>query len=116
MKDRIVPTTRTMSDTSSNSMPNSKTADTRGIDDVKETISQFMDRIAVAKATGDEWIETTPEIVHHYNRAGLGGAEFFIYSGIKVCEHGKLEGILAKESTQIGQTLHGSKEGIIEGR
>ena len=53
-----------------------------------------MDKIAFAKNNGDEWIETTPEIIKHYNREGLGGAEYFIYSGVKVCEKGKLESIL----------------------
>lgn len=86
------------------------------LNDVKETISQFMDKIAIAKGNGDEWVETTPEIIHHYNRRGLGGAKYFLYDGIKVCEFGQSEKIEAEMHEPMGQRIFGKSEGVLEGR
>lgn len=83
------------------------------INDVKETISTFLDKIATAKGQGEESIETTPEIIAHYNRNGLNGAEYFIYNGIKVYPLGKKAEIEAKENEQLGQKIHGVQEGVV---
>lgn len=90
----------------------------QAIDDTRETVSQFQDKIAIAQANKVEWIETTPEIIAHYNRGpnGLNGKPYFIYGGIKVCEKGKLQEVIAQENEQIGRRLHGPTEGHIEGR
>lgn len=85
------------------------------VDDVKETVSSFMDKIARAKADGIEYIETSPEMIQFYNRNGLNGSEYFIYSGIKVFPEGKAEAILNKEAEQIGQRIHGIQEGVVIG-
>jgi hypothetical protein len=86
------------------------------IDDVKETVSEFMDKIAQAKHAGEESIEASPEIIAHYNRNGLNGAKFFIYSGIKVYPTGKTQEIEDEINTPLGQTLHGAQEGKLENR
>ncbi len=83
------------------------------LDDVKETVNSFLDKIAVAKSNGDESIETTPEIISHYNRNGLNGAQYFIYSGIKVYPLGKKAEIEKKENEQMGQKIHGVQEGVV---
>jgi hypothetical protein len=62
-------------------------------DTYQETMHEFMSKIATAKAVGDEWVETTPEIIKTIQPRGLGGAKFFCYQGVKVCEIGKIEEI-----------------------
>lgn len=96
--------------------PAPTTTKTADIDDTRETVSQFLDKIIQAQGSKTEWIETTPEIIAHYNRNGLGGKNYFIYGGIKVCEKGKLEETIAQENEQLGVRLHGPMEGKIEGR
>lgn len=85
------------------------------VNDVKETVSQFRDKIELAKVNGDEWVETSPEIIAHYQRKGMGPAQFFLFEGVKVCEYGKIDEILSKENQQMGVFLHGSREGLQEG-
>ena len=83
------------------------------VDDVKETVSSFLDKIAVAKNNGEDSIETSPEMIAHYNRRGLNGAEYFILSGIKVYPTGKRAEIEAREAEQLGQKIHGIQEGVV---
>lgn len=66
-----------------------------------------MDKIARAKAHGDDHVEVSKDVIDFYNKGGLGGAEFFYYQGIMVCEPGKYEKIKARHNLQIGQILHG---------
>lgn len=84
-----------------------------------------MDDIALAKHMGNEWVETTPEIIHHYNRNGLGERDvlgkkipvrYFIFDGIKVCAQGDLDKILEEESTPVEVLVHGAQEGVVVGR
>lgn len=82
----------------------------------KETVSLFLDKVAVAQANGEEWVETTPEIIKHYNRNGLKGSKFFIFQGIKVCEYGQSEKIEDENNTQLDVKLFGAKEGTVVGR
>lgn len=86
------------------------------VDDTKETVHTFLDKIAVAKMNGIEWVETSKEIIHHYNRSGLNGSKYFLFDGIKVCEKGELENILSDENTQSQFKVHGSEEGMVLGR
>lgn len=81
-----------------------------------ETISMFEGKIAHAKHNGDEWIETSPEVISYFNRKGLGGNEYFMYKDIKVCEYGKRDKIIDRENISMDQRLHGSSEGVIEGQ
>ncbi len=84
------------------------------VDDTKETVSQFLDKIAVAKSSGEEWVETSPEIIMHYNRHGLNGAKFFIFEGIKVCELGKLDEIIKEIEEPLHYKMYGASEAKID--
>jgi len=79
-----------------------------------ETVTQFLTRIAVCQAEGHESIETTPEVIKHFNPKGLGTADYFIYKGVKVFPHGRTDEILSDESVQMGQRLHGTGEGKLD--
>lgn len=90
------------------------------MDAVTETINTFRDKISIAKLEGEEWVETTPEIIRYFNRSGLGKvhgkeAKYFVYDGIKVCENGKKDEIIKEEAVQRGQLMHGASECVIEG-
>lgn len=88
----------------------------RVIDDTVETVNSFIDKIMRAKIGGDTWIETDRHIINHYNRNGLGMVPYFIYQGIKVYETGTKEACDKEENMQLGRRLHGSSEGLVEGR
>lgn len=90
-------------------------AETIDIDDTKETVHTFLDKISLAKSQGDDSIETTDAIITHYNRAGLNGGKYFIFQGIKVYPKGQTDAIEAEERQQMGQKLHGSSEGRLDG-
>ncbi len=92
-------------------------------DDTRLLVSEFMDSIAIAKTNGDEWVETSPEIIRHYNRKGMGinpltgkQNEFFLFDGIKVCPIGRIHAIEEEMDKQMNIRMHGEKEGIILGR
>ena len=101
--------------------PGSKTDMTQALKDglvsktERETISQFMDKIHEATMEGKEWVETSPEIVRHYNKSsgGLGRAGYFIFQGIKVCETGKSAGLAEKMGRELGKETYGSSEGSV---
>lgn len=81
------------------------------VDDTpKEKVSDFIGRIEEAKQTGEEWIETSPEIIQFYNRRGLNGGKYFIFQGIKVCEHGMKDKIVEEENTPISMRVFGKAE------
>lgn len=77
-----------------------------------ETPDDLMRKVTLAKAERKEYVETTPEVIQHFNRTGLNGAEYFILHGIKVFPYGKTDQILEKENEYIGRRLHGASEGI----
>lgn len=87
--------------------------------EVIETITDFKNKIDAAKMAAAEddsqpWVETTPEVIKYYNRKGLGGAEYYMHEGVRVCEYGKKEAILAREKESMDQRLHGDKEAVRE--
>lgn len=84
--------------------------------EIIETLSQFKAKLDYAKMEGDEWVETTPEIINYFNRNGLGDAGYYIHEGIKVCLIGTRDKIIEKESQQMDRRLHGETEGVVEGR
>lgn len=57
----------------------------------------------------EEWVETTPEIIDHFNKQGLGGARYFVYKGIKVCAEGELEPIQEYLAKTMEERVHGTK-------
>lgn len=94
----------------SSPIPKDKLSTSEDVDDTRETVYTFLDKVSRAKMEGDEWIETTPEIIHHYNRSGLNGAKFFIYDGVKVCENGMREKIETDMNEAMGIKIHGTGE------
>jgi hypothetical protein len=84
-----------------------------------ETVGDFVGRIATAqldeKDSGEvQSIEACDRIIKHFNRRGLGGAEYFIYQGVKVFPIGKTEEILERESISADQKMHGTTGGVVE--
>jgi len=91
------------------------------IDDVTETVNAFLNKIAAAQGAGEEWVETTPEIIAHFNKRGMGinpltgkPNRHFVFNGIKVCPYGEQEQIETEMSEQLSIRLHGKDEGVLE--
>lgn len=82
----------------------------------RETTMMFMDKIETAILNGDEWVETSPELIAHYNRKGLGPNEYFIFKNIKVCAYGKSEECQNKMDADLHRLMHGAQEARFEGR
>lgn len=79
-----------------------------------ETLTEFQSNIDAAKMNGDEWVETTPEIIKYYNRNGLGKhAKYFIFHNIKVCERGQLQAIQSEMDRQLGKINFGDDEATV---
>ena len=76
----------------------------------KETIHRFYEKIHEAKMARQEWIETSEEIIDHYNPDGIGQAGFFIFQGIKCAPFGKKDALVAEMSKSLGQINHGDQE------
>lgn len=72
--------------------------------------------LELATTKEEQWVETTPEVIAKLNRNGLGGAKYFIYKGVKVCEYGKVEEIIAEEDTPVSDRVMGVAQAKIEGR
>lgn len=75
-------------------------------------LSEFLAKVAAAKAEGTEWVETSPEVIAHFNPRGLGGAKHFCFQGVLVCAHGQSEAIQKDMDTPLSVKLHGPDEGI----
>jgi hypothetical protein len=85
---------------------NSSKSSDKGIDDTRERMSDFIEKHAAAVALGDEWVETTPEIISLLQPRGLNGKKYFCWKGIKVCEHGKSQEISHEESMTVHDRMH----------
>lgn len=109
----IVQTTSVGPSPSLSSAPKQKSQKADTVDDTKHTVHTFLDLISVAKSSGQEWVETTPEIIAHYNRQGLKGAKYFLFNGVKVCEIGQKAAILAEIDQPLSVKLHGAEEGKV---
>lgn len=83
------------------------------LDPFGQEIRDFMSKIAVAKSSGQNEIECSPEIIKHYNPQGLGGAEYFIYQDVFVYPVGKSELIKKDMQIPLATRLHGDKAGVI---
>lgn len=75
-----------------------------------ETINTFFDKIHKATMENQEWVETSEEIINHYNKGGLGRSEYFIFQNIKVCAYGKSERLQKELARQMGEILYGASE------
>lgn len=109
------------SDGLSSSTRSAKAAKTTApdVDDKREVVSDFLAKVASAKARAQAektkvapWVETTPEIIAHFNPRGLGGAKYFTYDGVIVCERGQREAIQAELAKTLAEKLHGPQEGV----
>lgn len=76
-------------------------------------LAKFEANIAAAKHTHEEWVEAPKDIIDYYNRNGLGGARYFIYKGVKVCESGQLDSVTDDLSTQTLHRTFGKSEGTV---
>lgn len=91
----------------------------KNIDDLPyETLGQFEMKVAQAIASQHtdapvEWIETSPEVMAHYQPRGLNGAKFFVYRGIKVCPYGMVEKIEEEMNEPLAQKIFGKEEGVV---
>lgn len=74
---------------------------TISVDDTRETVRTFIEKVLEAKMNGQKWVETTPEIMLHYNKSGLNGSKYFIYDGVFVCEKGHKDAILKDMNESI---------------
>lgn len=98
--------TQTMNDgTSTSSASGNLNPPTEG---QAETLNEFMQKVANAKLEGTEWVETSPEIIHHFNRKGLGGSGYFTYDGLKVCGWGMSDELEETDQRQLGNTEGGT--------
>lgn len=66
------------------------------VNDVKDTVNSFLDKIALAQSQGHEYIEITPEVFNHYMRGQK--TPYFYYQNIRVYKYGEREAIETKES------------------
>jgi hypothetical protein len=72
----------------------------------EEKVSNFLQKIAIAQAEGNPYIETSEDIIQKFNPMGLNGAKYFIYHGVKVFPNGQAEKILEEEQIPIEQRIH----------
>lgn len=78
-----------------------------------ETINSFFDKIHHATIHEEVWVETSDEIINHYNKKGLGKAGYFHFQNIKVCAYGQSEKIQKCLDRQLGDILYGESEGKV---
>lgn len=88
-----------------------------GLNETEETLNQFYSKIHRATIEGQEWIETSKEIIDHFNKGGLGPhAEYFIFQSVKVTEFGKSQRLKEELERPLGQILYGDDEAkVIQG-
>lgn len=78
-------------------------------------MSHFQEKVAIAQANKERWVETSSEIIKLLRPRGLGkvhgqDVEHFCYHGVLVCEFGKSESIDAKMDEPMTNRLHGTSE------
>lgn len=69
------------------------------VNDVKYTVNTFMDKVAIAKANNEGFVETSPAVFDHYMRGQK--TPYFLYQGIRVYKYGEREAIEEKESKTV---------------
>ncbi len=78
----------------------------------REELTQFLDDVTNALSTqiggGLPTIEASRKVIEHYNKGKMAEFDvpgYFLFHGVRVCEPGKSEQIIAKDSLTIEQTL-----------
>lgn len=61
------------------------------VNDVKDTVNTFLDRIAKAQMSGDQYVEISDEVFDHYMRGQK--TQYFYYQSIRVYRYGTKEAI-----------------------
>lgn len=69
------------------------------VNDVKDTVATFMDKVAIAKSNGDYFVEVSKEVFDHYMRGQK--TSYFIYQDIRVYKYGEREGIETNERKTV---------------
>lgn len=93
------------------SVQNARAAKREERQEMFELVSDFKDAIEMAKMSGDEWVETTEEVINYFNKGGLKGAPYFIYNGVKVCRNGDLEKVEDYMNRDLYVEAHGAGSG-----
>lgn len=75
-----------------------------------ETLNEFFGKIHRATINGEQWVETSDEIIRHYNKNGLGKAGYFHFQNIMVCPYGQKEKLIQGLSRQLGEIIYGASE------
>lgn len=73
--------------------------DASPVNDVKDTINSFMDKVTQAKLSGINYVEVSKEIFDHYMRGQ--DTKYFIYQDVRVYKYGEREAIEAQEARTI---------------
>ena len=81
-----------------------------------EDLGAFELQVKHAKQMGEEWVETSPEIIKYLVPQGIEKEGHFIYNSVYVCEFGKKDAAIAKMSEDLNAKIHGAGEGVLEGR
>jgi hypothetical protein len=80
-----------------------------------QTITQFMNQIAVAKLHGVNTIEATREVMTQVIKNGYDpGTGYFIYNNIWVYEVGRREDIVKNEKISMEQKMFGKSKVVID--
>lgn len=69
------------------------------INDVRDTIASFLDKIAVAQANQEEYVEVSKEVFDHYMRGQK--TPYFIYQNVRVYKYGEREAIEKDERRTV---------------
>src|SRR5574343_626394 len=95
-------TTQTTKGGSFNSELNNQINHTKtSVDDYSDTISKFEVAIHAAAQKGQQFIETSPEVIEKVFPGGLGTAKYAIYKNVRVYEYGTAEGLLKSEGITL---------------
>lgn len=116
MKNQTVQQALTMKDgLSSNILGTKEETISQIFDEFTETLTDFERKIDRARINGDEWVETSKEIVKHLNPRGLGGAKYFIFKNIKVAEKGTVDDLINEETAQETRFVPGESKATFDG-
>ena len=84
------------------------------LNDKREVLSEFQAKVDHALMQGQEWVETSDEIIKYYNPKGLNGAEYFIFKGVKVAPYEQSASIQERLDQPMAERLHGDGQGKLE--
>lgn len=85
----------------------------RTVKEQGDTLHEFRDKVSAAQMSGDQWVETSADVIKYFHPRGLGQAKYFWYGspGVRVCLFGDRQEIEERESKDLMEILHGPGEG-----